>query len=45
MRYDQIGRFPLQTSQGTRPGLGARPRYEASGDLRVETNKTVTNIG
>ena len=35
----RIGRFPVQTPLGARPGLGAQPRYEAPGDLRVENVK------
>ena len=36
----RIGRFPVQTPLGARPGLGTQPRYEAPGDLRVELDKT-----
>ena len=36
----RIGRFPVQTPLGTRPGLGTQPRYEAPGDLRVEYVQT-----
>ena len=32
----RIGRFPVQTPLGARPGLGTQPRYEVPGDLRVE---------
>ena len=32
----RIGRFPNQIPLGARPGLGTQPRYEATGDLRVE---------
>ena len=31
-----MGRFPVQTPLGARPGLGTQLRYEAPGDLRVE---------
>ena len=42
----RIGRFPVQTLLGARPGLGTQPRYEAPGDLRVENVKNaVINIG
>ena len=37
--------IPVQTSLGASPGFGTQPRYEALGELRVETSKTVINIG
>ena len=36
----EIGRFPIQTPLGARPGLGSQPRYEAPGNLRVKIVKT-----
>ena len=33
-------KFPVQTPLGARPGFGIQPRYEASGNLQVEINKT-----
>ena len=36
----RIGRFPVQTTIGTRPGLGTKSHYEAPGDPRVEIEKT-----
>ena len=42
----RIGRFPVQTLLGTRPGLGIQPLYETTGDLCVENVKhRVINIG
>ena len=42
----RIGRFPVQTPLGARPGLGTQPHYEAPGDLRIElVENTVINIG
>ena len=42
----RIGRFPVQTPLGARPGLGTQPRYEAPGDLRVKlVDNAVINIG
>ena len=38
-RCSRIGRFPVQTPLGARPGLGTQPRYEAPGDLRAENVK------
>ena len=35
----RIGRFPVQTLLGTRPGLGIQPLYEAPGDLCVKNVK------
>ena len=35
----RIGRFPVQTPLGARPGFGTQPRYEAPGDPRVENVK------
>ena len=32
----RIGRFPIRTLLGARPGLGTQARYEVPGDLRVE---------
>ena len=32
----RIGRLPVQTPLGARPGLGTQPRYEAPRDPRVE---------
>ena len=34
-----IRRFPVQTPLGAWPGVGTQPRYEAPGDLRVESEK------
>ena len=34
---DRIGRFPLQTPFGARPGLVMESRCEAPGDIRIET--------
>ena len=36
----RIGKFPIQTSLGTWPGLGTQPRYEAPGVPRVEVVQT-----
>ena len=33
-------KFPVQTPLGARPGFEIQPRYEASGNLQVEINKT-----
>ena len=42
----RIGRFPVQSLLGARPGLGIQPLYEAPGDLWVENVKhRVINIG
>ena len=32
----EIGRSPVQTPLGARPGLATQPHYEVPGDLRVE---------
>ena len=41
-----IGWLPVQTPLRARPGLGNKFRYEAPGDLQVETDKNaVINIG
>ena len=36
----KIGRLPVQTPPGARPGLGNQPRYEAPSDLWLEIVKT-----
>ena len=42
----RIGRFPVQTPLGARPGLAAQPRYEDPGDPWVKVDKkAVINIG
>ena len=33
----RIGRSPIQTPLDARPALGTKLRYEAPGDLRLET--------
>lgn len=37
--------IPVQTLLGASPGFGTQRRYEAPGDLRVETSKTLISIG
>lgn len=32
----RIGRLPVQTPLGTRPGFGTQPSYKAPGDFQVE---------
>ena len=32
-----IGRYPVQTPLGARPGLRTQPRYQSPDDLRLET--------
>ena len=32
-RCDRVGRFPVQTPLGARPGLGTQPCYEDPGDF------------
>ena len=36
----RIGRFPVQTPSGARPGSGTQPHYEASGDPWLEYART-----
>ena len=36
----RIGRFPVQTPLGARPGLGTQLRYEDPGDLWIKIVKT-----
>ena len=35
----RIGRLPVQTPLGARPGLGTQPRHKAPGDLQVKMDK------
>ena len=45
-RCERIGWFPVRNLLDTRPGLGTQSRFEAPGDLRVETkNNAVINVG
>ena len=39
-RCNRIGRFPVQTPIGARPGLGTQPCYGAPGGLGIENVKT-----
>ena len=32
----RVGRYPVRTPVGARPGLGTQPRYETLGDPRVD---------
>ena len=45
-RCERIGWFSVRNLLDTRPGLGTQSRFEAPGDLRVETkNNAVINVG
>ena len=39
-RCNRIGRFPVQTPIGARPGLGTQPCYGVPGGLGIENVKT-----
>ena len=40
----RIGRFPVQTPLGARPGLGTQSHHEAPGDPWVKCKNALINI-